>query len=260
MGHIKAKALCRGSSKRMLSQISGVPLYEQVRMQLRSELLSAGQPGDLLPTQQEIAAEMGASMITVKRAMHELAREGLVESIRGKGTVLRHIEVTDLHAGVSSWTESISATGETPQTAWVKIDRAEPSEQAHSLLKLSQSSGIVRVRRLRMVCKQPICLLSNELPDELVPGLSKKHLDNESLYNCLSRHFQVCPVQADEEVTARASTDEERQELGEDCETVLVVNRRTFMANGRPMELASMVANANRYRYQVQLFNRSYQA
>ena len=255
MSRMEVKSLLGGQSEAVGDAPAGVPLYERVRMRLKRAVLAHGAPGDLLPTQQEIAREMGASMITVKRALSELAREGLIESIRGKGTVVCRVEVTDLHAGVSSWTSAMRAAGETPQTAWTKIDRPKPSSQTLNLLRLPPSARVVRVRRLRMIQDQPICLITNQIPDQLVPNLSKEQLDSESLYECLSARYQLEPRHADEEVTARASTAQERRYLSDECKIVLVISRRTFLANGRPLEVATMIANADRYRYQVQLTN-----
>ena len=234
---------------------NGVPLYERVRQQLREEILSSRQPGDLLPTQQEISRTMGTSVITVKRALSELASEGLVESIRGKGTVVRRVEVADAHIGVSSWTDSISSLGKTPSTKWTEIKHLKPTEQTLNLLKLSPSAKTVRISRLRMVQRQPICIISNELPEDLLPGFDKSHMDAESLYDCLHRHFQLTPMRAEEQVIARKSTASERKHLGANCDTVIVVNRFTLMANDRPMELSVIVANAARYSYHAQLFN-----
>ncbi len=234
---------------------AGMPLYEKVRLELRELVRSEYRPGDLLPTQTEIVHRTGASAITVKRALQELAREGLIESTRGKGTIVRRFEVADLHAGVSSWSESVSGFGEMPQTAWTKIERRTPPERVRNLLKIAPSAETFRIRRLRMVRGKPICLMINEIPAALIPEFNRHMLDCESLYDCLHRHFRLHPARADEDVTARESAANERKHLGAQAKVVLVVTRRTFLANRRPLELATVVANAASYRYQVELFN-----
>jgi len=54
-------------------------LLERIRRDFR--------PGQLLPTQQALAREFGASLITIKRALHDIARQGYLQSTRGRGTV-----------------------------------------------------------------------------------------------------------------------------------------------------------------------------
>src|SRR5256885_1032088 len=62
------------------------PLYARVEQALLERIHRRYRPGDLLPTQQELAREFGTSLITVKRALDEIARRGLLRSTRGRGT------------------------------------------------------------------------------------------------------------------------------------------------------------------------------
>ncbi|WP_392353879.1 GntR family transcriptional regulator [Brevundimonas sp. LF-1] len=66
-----------------------IPLYHQVRL-LLAERIRRGvfPPGSLLPGEHQIAELLGASRITIKRAMNELADAGLVTRHRGRGTVV----------------------------------------------------------------------------------------------------------------------------------------------------------------------------
>lgn len=66
---------------------SPVPLGEQVLLSLR-EAIATGQvvPGDELPPVRQLAADLGINLNTVARAYRELEREGLVSSVRGRGT------------------------------------------------------------------------------------------------------------------------------------------------------------------------------
>ncbi|MEM1084992.1 MAG: GntR family transcriptional regulator [Verrucomicrobiota bacterium] len=231
-------------------------LYEQVRERLLGQIQAECQPGDLLPTQQEIAKETGASMITVKRAIQELAREGLVRSIPGKGTIVQQPVVADLHAGVSSWTESVSGFGEIPGTAWTRISEFKPSERLSNLLEIPAGATGIRVQRLRTVGGRPICLMINEASSSLLPGLKERGLGGESFYYALLRDYGIEPVEAYEEVRCRTSKAAERKHLGEAVSHVLEVRRRSFDAEGEPVELATVIARPDRYRYQVKLFNK----
>lgn len=209
-------------------------------------------PGELLPTQGEIAAETGASLITVKRAIAELSRAGLVEAIRGHGTVVRRTRVDDNHAEVSSFTDNVLGQGAEVRTAWTKISVRVPPAARARVLKLKARQQTVVVRRLRLVDGEPFCLMSNEVVAALVPGLAEKGFGEESFYACLAR-YGVKPVRAEEEVTARAATGQERRILGRGVKIVIVVKRVSFLNDGRAVEVAKLIAPADRYRYQVRL-------
>lgn len=219
---------------------------------MRERIRAGMKPGELLPTQGEIAAETGASLITVKRAVAELQRAGLVESIRGHGTVVRRTRVDDNHAEVSSFTDNVVGQGAEVRTGWVKIVQRIPPAARARVLKLKARQATVLVRRLRLVDGEPFCLMSNEVVASLVPGLVEKGFSEESFYACLSR-YGVKLARADEEVTARASTARERKLLGAKVKIVMVVRRVSFDGAGRPVEVAKLIAPAERYRYQVGL-------
>src|SRR5436190_517205 len=74
---------------------SAPTLYAQVEARLLERLRSDFKPGQLLPTQQALAAEFGASLITIKRALHDLARRGHGQSTRGRGTVVTRPVLAD---------------------------------------------------------------------------------------------------------------------------------------------------------------------
>ena len=64
-----------------------MPLHHQVYLDLRASLDSSEwRSGDRLPTERDLAARYGCSLITVRRALTELAREARIERTRGRGT------------------------------------------------------------------------------------------------------------------------------------------------------------------------------
>ena len=231
----------------------GRPLYSQVEERLRERLAQGLKPGELLPTQRELAAEFGTSLITVKRALHELARKGFLESTRGRGTVVTRPAVADDRTAVSSWTDSMTGLGRSPRTVSSSVLVRIPSRELGRLLGLRARERTVRLERLRTLDGQPFCLMTNELPQRLVPDLPSEGLPEESLYAWLRARHALVPHRADEEVTARPPLPREERFLGPPARIVLVVRRHTFLADGRPLEIAEMVAPASRYRYLVEI-------
>ena len=75
--------------KLIISSVSGEPIYEQIKNQIRAAILSGElQPGEALPSLRKLAKELRISVLTVTRAYNELADEGLVENMQGKGTIV----------------------------------------------------------------------------------------------------------------------------------------------------------------------------
>ncbi|PJM79174.1 GntR family transcriptional regulator [Bifidobacterium scaligerum] len=73
--------------KLIISSVSGEPIYEQIKNQIRASVLNGElKAGEALPSLRKLAKELRISVLTVTRAYNELADEGVVQNIQGKGT------------------------------------------------------------------------------------------------------------------------------------------------------------------------------
>ena len=72
--------------KLIISNISGIPIYEQIKQQVKSAIMSGDlQAGETLPSLRTLAKELKISVLTVTRAYTELEQEGFVKNIQGRG-------------------------------------------------------------------------------------------------------------------------------------------------------------------------------
>lgn len=73
--------------KILISNASPDPIYRQIVQQIKGQILSGELPeGAPLPSIRKLARELQISVITTKRAYEELDREGLIDTVGGKGT------------------------------------------------------------------------------------------------------------------------------------------------------------------------------
>jgi len=85
-----------GKMNLIISNSSNTPIYEQIKEQIKSKILSNElKAGDLLPSIRNLAKDLRISVITTKNSYEELEREGYVETIPGKGTYIasKNIEI-----------------------------------------------------------------------------------------------------------------------------------------------------------------------
>jgi GntR family transcriptional regulator len=102
-----------------LDTASGVATYLQLVQQVRQALrLGLLEPGDQLPTAQQVVARLAINPNTVLKAYRDLEREGLVRARPGQGTfVVGSLPRTDpktqarLLASMAAWLESARAAG-----------------------------------------------------------------------------------------------------------------------------------------------------
>jgi DNA-binding transcriptional regulator YhcF (GntR family) len=71
----------------VVSNSAPEPIYEQISRQIRRQIIASElEEGDPLPSIRVLAKELQVSVITTKRAYEELERQGLIDSVGGKGT------------------------------------------------------------------------------------------------------------------------------------------------------------------------------
>ena len=72
--------------KLIISNISGIPIYEQIKQQVKAAILSGElKEGEALPSLRTLAKDLKISVLTVKRAYTELEQEGFVKNVQGRG-------------------------------------------------------------------------------------------------------------------------------------------------------------------------------
>ena len=72
--------------KLIISNVSGVPIYEQIKQQVKAAILSGElKEEEALPSLRTLAQDLKISVLTVTRAYTELEQEGFVKNVQGRG-------------------------------------------------------------------------------------------------------------------------------------------------------------------------------
>ncbi|MDD6202776.1 MAG: GntR family transcriptional regulator [Lachnospiraceae bacterium] len=73
----------------IVSNQSELPIYAQIREQMKEQILDGSiPPGTVLPSIRQLAKETGVSVITTTRAYSDLEQEGFIASVQGKGSIV----------------------------------------------------------------------------------------------------------------------------------------------------------------------------
>lgn len=234
-----------------------VPLYAQIRELLRSELARL-EPGQAIPPEPELQERFGVSRITVRKAVDDLVTEGLLLRQQGSGTFVQCPKLTHELSMITSWTEQLESLGYAPQTAQLAIEEIDAPDRVAFGLGLERGERAYRIRRIRLAFDEPVTLMTNYIPANLVHGLSERIMLHESLYETLEKEYGLVPASAVDTVEGRSATDEEAQLLKiEPWAPVICVTRISHLESGRALELALAISRADRYQYRVRLRGRA---
>ena len=113
--------------KIIISNQSELPIYAQIREQLKEQILNGQIPeGETLPSIRQLAKEVGVSVITTTRAYSELEAEGFVATMQGKGSVVREQYLLRIEEGLSTAIETAKTIG---------MSKGELTDIFHNLLE-----------------------------------------------------------------------------------------------------------------------------
>jgi GntR family transcriptional regulator len=179
-----------------LEHDSVVPLYEQVKETIRQEILKGRlKPRQKLLTEGEYVARYKVSIITIRRAIAELVKEGLVEKKQGKGIFVSAPKYQkSFSSRVMSFTETCIANGLKAGAKLLKAEMAAPDPGILERLGLPERTKAVHIVRLRLADDIPCVIEDNTFPPEFAWLLSKS-LENVSIYRLLreERGIDILP-------------------------------------------------------------------
>ena len=235
-------------------ELGPVPLHHQVYLDLRSTLDNGEwRPGDLLPPERQLAERYGCSLITVRRALSELTREGRIQRTRGRGTTVLPPRIERDFAGTLSFTEEMQDRGLDPETRLIGARPESAGEVVGAALGIEPGSPTLYLERLRVAGGEPLLLEQVHLPAERFPGLLASDLEHGSLYDLLTVRYGTRIVRAREALEPVLLRAREARLLGQRPRTpALLIEGTAFGADGAPVEFARSYVRGDRTRYYVE--------
>ena len=232
-------------------ELGPVPLHHQVYLDLRASLdTDRWRAGDRLPTERDLAEHYGCSLITIRRALDELVREGRIERTRGRGTFVTHPRLDRDIAGRASFSEEMRQRGLDPETRLVS---ARPESASTAVATALQLEPTLYLERLRMGGGDPYLLEQVHLPAERFPGLLASDLEHGSLYELLSTRYDTQVVRAREALEPVLLRAREARLLDQRRGApALLIEGIAFAADGTPIEFGRTFVRGDRSRYYVE--------
>ena len=235
-------------------ELGPVPFYHQVYLDLRAMIDDGGwQTGHRLPPERELARENGVSMITVRRALDELAREGRLERTRGRGTFVLAPRIDrDLDEPLS-FSEEMHRRGLSPTTRLIGSRPEVATELVAAALELEPGSPMLFVERLRVADGDPFLLERAYLPAERFPGLLSSDFEVGSLYQILEERYGVHVSRTRETFEPALLRTREARLLGVKPRTpALLVEGVSFSDEGARVEFSRTFVRGDKTRYYVE--------
>jgi GntR family transcriptional regulator len=232
-----------------------VPLYEQIKNRLVSELRADAQGGgeQRVFSDAVLMKRFGVSRMTVRNAVADLVREGVVQRIPGRGTFLLpaepvHVRIGGLERFVQEWEFPH------PQTP-VKVPvfrRVEPPRWVAERLHCKPGELVLEAHRLREDEGEPVVLDIRYVSARAMKGLTRDDVSRRSLFVTIAEKSGNAAVAVEQEIGAQGASAEVARQLLIPRGAIVLRREVTFITKDqRPILTGVSYYRADRFTFQM---------
>ena len=242
----------------MTQQLSALPgfkpLYQQVKDLLVERLIGGyWRPGNLLPSEMQLAEELGVSQGTVRKALDEMTASNLLVRRQGRGT---YVAEHDQEHALFHFFKLTGRDGQplVPESRVLRLSKGRARNGEAARLRIAATAEVVRITRVRSLFGRPAIFERIALPSALFPDLHDKRDLPNTLYTLFARDYGITVAKAEERLSAVAAEADAARHLDlEPGAPLLAIDRVALALDGRPVEWRNSLCDTRDQVYSVTL-------
>ena len=234
---------------------SAIPLYSQVRERLRERIADGTYaPQARLPSESEIGALLKVSRITVRQALGDLQKEGVIFKVPGKGTFVAQARPSQELARLEGFGEAMSRKGHRIVNRVVKHAQVEASPSVAARLRLAPGAPVTEIQRVRWLDRAPVSFEITHLPPAIGERLRDEDLAGRDIFLILEADYGIALGHADVQIGAlNADADLAAALCVEPGAALLRIERLTWTADGVPLDFEYLYVRGEAFQYALRL-------
>ena len=234
---------------------SFVPYYHQLKVILGDQIRQGAlRPDDPLPSEHQLAKEYGVSRATVRKALLELQREGLIHTRKGKGTFVAKPKLEQSLFRFYALGRDLKNRGLALTTRMLRqIETTLPKDIAERMRREAEEPCLL-IQRLRLLDGVPLALEMSYIVGDARAALLAADVAARSIYDVVEEATGRRVLKAEEFLEPVVLDEFEarllRAEVGQPA---FHVERFTYMDEVRPFELRKSIVRGDRFRFYTEL-------
>jgi GntR family transcriptional regulator len=225
----------------------------EVRERLR-QLINSRQPGDVLPSERNLSEELGVSRPTLRAAMSDLERDGLLVREHGRGTFTGSRKISQELAPTPTGEFNVPPADGTWFSRVIEFATQVAGARLGQRLQVSPGTELLYVTRVRIVDGSPMAIERILLPASLVPEIAPADFESGALYELLRMRYEVVASTAVQTTEPTVTDPAESELLGVPLHApALLFERTTKDTTGRVIEYTRSIYRGDRYRITTHL-------
>lgn len=232
-----------------------IPKYAVIQKWLSGRIAAgAFARGEQLPSEHDLMARFDCSRVTVRQALDNLRRFGMIDSRRGKGYfVSRLTAIQDLQR-LQSFGEIMAPLGVDTSSDVLDIGEHDADSDVAEALKIASGTTVTRIERLRIAGGTVVSFDISFFPVDVGERLTKLDLQNEDIFVLLERQLGTELGFADLTIDIAPASERQADLLGvKPKDQVLRIHRLTHDANGRGIDYERIYARLDAMKFHARL-------
>ncbi|WP_343730226.1 GntR family transcriptional regulator [Duganella sp.] len=239
-------------------ELSPVPLYTQVKENLRERILDGTYPAHArLPAESELSTIFGVSRITVRQALSDLQKEGVIFKIPGKGTFVAKPKAFQQLTQLEGFGEAMSRMGYEIYNQVTSHKTIAATPHVAQQLQLPPGAEVTEIKRIRHLNREPVSLEVTYLAQDIGERLAREDLATRDIFLILENDYGIPLGRADLQVDAILADETLAHALRvQQGSAVLRIERLTHRADGAPLDFEYLYFRGDAFQYRLQINRR----
>jgi GntR family transcriptional regulator len=209
--------------------------------------------GAAIPPERRLAADLGISRPTLRAAIEELVREGLLLRRHGSGTYVAEPKIA-LPLTMTSFSDDMRQRGMRPDSRVLSFTEEAAGAKLGARLKISPVDRTWAIRRLRLADDETMAIEFLHVPKRIAPTLTRRDLEGHSFYDLLFRRHGISVAAGTQTIEPTVTNDEEAEILGVPVHAPAFLFERTSTSDeGEVVEFVRSIYRGDRYRLVTEL-------
>ncbi len=228
-------------------------LYARLRDELRAGILDGRlQPHAKLPSESELTAAHGVSRITVRQALGDLQKEGLIVRLQGKGAYVAQPRASQQLDRLEGLGEALAEQGQVVHSKRLALKTVRATGELAALLQVPARTELVQLATLRYLERQPLSVNLSHFAPGIGERIARIDISGRDLLEVLERDLAQRIAQADVEIRAEAMPARQAKLLRVAAGVAaLKVQRLVRAVGGKPLQVETALYRADVFSYRL---------
>lgn len=228
-----------------------VPIYLQIKEWMHFQIASGSwPPAHKLKAESDLAVEWDVSRGTVRKAMAELAKEGLLVRTHGRGTfVADDVLEQPLADRMVTFSEDLISKGIPFQTLVLEQKVIQATGRIATSLSLPQGTKVFALKRIRYVNEKPLILLHNYVVHDRCHDIEDVDFSHHRLFEALEQHCGLKLERGHRTFQAQMASRDVADVLSiSDRDPVMHIEQVTYLNDGSLVEFSDLWLRGDQFR------------